>query len=273
MELDASRQFGFENFFLITLDSCRFDAFNMAKTPNLSEQCTFLETKSQATFTLPSHVAMLAGNFPSTNANVPYYNRLVKYLCFIRGGTRTVDTYVEFESGTRTIANGFGSLGYKTLCIGAVEWFNNPILTDPFDQSIVTGIHLERQLDLLFDGLKENGKPHFVLLNIGETHDPFLFGGRVDADRLAPKFREGEAKYFQPQLLQKQVECCEFIDRHLVSLFEWASKQHRDSIFIVCGDHGECMGEDALFGHGFHHDKVLSVPMGIFLIEGATRVI
>jgi arylsulfatase A-like enzyme len=38
----------------------------------------------------------------------------------------------------------------------------------------------------------------------------------------------------------------------------------RDVTVVMCGDHGDCFGEEGLYGHGFYHPKVMQVPMAIF---------
>jgi arylsulfatase A-like enzyme len=35
----------------------------------------------------------------------------------------------------------------------------------------------------------------------------------------------------------------------------------KDSTIVICADHGDCWGEDGLWEHGFHHQKVLEVPL------------
>ena len=38
----------------------------------------------------------------------------------------------------------------------------------------------------------------------------------------------------------------------------------REVTVVMCGDHGDCLGENGLWGHGFYHPKVMEVPMAIF---------
>jgi hypothetical protein len=35
----------------------------------------------------------------------------------------------------------------------------------------------------------------------------------------------------------------------------------REASTLVCGDHGDCWGEDGLWEHGVYHPKVLEVPL------------
>jgi glucan phosphoethanolaminetransferase (alkaline phosphatase superfamily) len=36
---------------------------------------------------------------------------------------------------------------------------------------------------------------------------------------------------------------------------------------VVTADHGECLGEQGLYGHAFHHEKVMEVPLLIFRLN------
>lgn len=62
-----------------------------------------------------------------------------------------------------------------------------------------------------------------------------------------------------------QVEAAEFLDSRLPRLF---STLPQDTIVILCGDHGDCFGEDGYWGHGFNHPAVLEVPLAIFRLDG-----
>ncbi|MCJ7774484.1 MAG: hypothetical protein MUP22_15275, partial [Desulfobacterales bacterium] len=60
---------------------------------------------------------------------------------------------------------------------------------------------------------------------------------------------------------RRQKACLEYIDVNLASLLE----SFAESNAIICADHGDCWGEDNLWGHGMHHEKVLEVPLIIRL--------
>ncbi len=49
----------------------------------------------------------------------------------------------------------------------------------------------------------------------------------------------------------------EYVDRELALLFT----ELKDYFAVICGDHGDCWGEDGLWGHGFYHPRVMEVPM------------
>ena len=55
----------------------------------------------------------------------------------------------------------------------------------------------------------------------------------------------------------RQRLCCEFADgmlRNLIAAF-------LQSTILICGDHGDCWGEDGLWEHGVSHRCTLTVPL------------
>ena len=152
-----------------------------------------------------------------------------------------------------------------------MEWFKHEHLTRTFDSSVHTGIHGLRQVDVLLNFVR-NDRPTFALINFGETHDPYEIGrdGRV-ADpetsraRKPTLLRKGAIDHIA---WQRQGECCDFIDKCLQAIHAQLMPSSRNTIFILCGDHGECFGEDGNFGHGFYHPKTMEVPLAIFDLFG-----
>lgn len=69
---------------------------------------------------------------------------------------------------------------------------------------------------------------------------------------------------FDESLWKLQVACVEYLDARMGDLLAFFNETGRDVTVVLCGDHGECFGENGLFGHGFYHPKVMEVPMGIF---------
>ncbi len=123
------------NIGVITLDSLRFDvakaALSDGMTPNfasLFEEVgidSWKKVYSQATFTLPSHLTMFhAGFFPEDrNCGEPGYDRAVSCPFRVKTGSgRPNGLYVVPKAPN--VVKGFESLGYRTVGIGAVGWFN-----------------------------------------------------------------------------------------------------------------------------------------------------
>ena len=56
---------------------------------------------------------------------------------------------------------------------------------------------------------------------------------------------------------RRQTACLEYVDRLVAPLLTAFGR----STVIVCGDHGDCWGEDGLWEHSVFHPKVFEVPM------------
>ena len=253
------------NFLLLTLDSCRWDSYTMAHTPVLDKYLTFKKAYSQSTYTLPSHISMYQGLFPSSKENIPFFNRFSKPLLRIDQRNKKVSALINFPKGTTDIFKGFESFGKQTFGLGAMSWFKHEWLTSPFNKFVFTGIHLNKQLDLAKDFFLKNQESGFALMiNIGETHEPYEYGGlikpQLDSRSKIRSFQQGD---YDKKLHYKQVQTLEKIDKQLAIFFEFLLKLETSTLVVCCGDHGECFGEDNLWGHGFYHPKVMEVPLGI----------
>ena len=68
-----------ESFLLITLDSCRYDTYKAAETPNLDKIGSVHKAYAPGNFTLPSHIAMFSGFMPGDpKSKIDYVNPKVK---------------------------------------------------------------------------------------------------------------------------------------------------------------------------------------------------
>lgn len=258
------------NILFVTLDSCRWDSYERAAMPFLNSLCPARRAYAQATFTYAAHMAMFQGILPHVPERIPFYNRYERQLIRIANRATAVPSVVSFDSGTVNIVSGFRQRGYYTLGLGAMEWFRHPHLTEPFEEFHMTGIHASKQVDILLDRVKPD-QPFFALLNFGETHDPYKFSS-IDGVCHSAISRARQHNNFHGQFDEEgwrsQIRCCEYLDTQLAALFANLQEFERPTIVVICGDHGECFGEDGLFGHGFYHPKVMEVPLAIFEING-----
>jgi len=261
------------NIVLVTMDSCRWDSYFNSDMKFLKGHCPARKAYSQATFTYASHLAMYQGILPSTREPLPFYNRYARQLIRIANRSTALDSLICFPAGTEDIINGFRDNGYFTMGFGAMEWFKHINLTRNFDEFTYTGIHGKQQTELLIEKAPRDS-PFFALLNFGETHDPYKVGG----DSKVPHMLLSRARQlnldkneFDKDGWENQSKCCEYIDAWLYEIFEYLKTFERNTIFIVCGDHGECFGEEMLFGHGFYHPKIMEVPLAIFDFNGELK--
>lgn len=259
-------KYNLDNFLIITLDSCRWDTYLKAKTPNLDSLLKLKKAYSQGTYTLPSHLSIYSGILPSVWEEIPLYNRFKKDL--FRVDIRPVlnEPYIMFPKDTYNIITGLKKKGYNSYGTGAVGWFRHPLLNQYFDKFLYSGINLEKQVNFLLSCLNSNEEPFFALLNIGETHEPYEYGGEIKETGVARnRMRAFSNIGYLDKEHGKQIACLEFIDYHLNIFFNKLVKRtNLPTTIIICGDHGECFGEDGFYGHGFFHEKVMEVPLGIF---------
>lgn len=262
----ADQVLGSVNFLLITYDSCRWDTYHSAKTLKVDTFCKARKAYTQGTFTFAAHMAIYQGILPQVRARIPFYNRYSRQLIRIANRPTLVPSLITFTQGTVDIIRGFSANGYYTLGIGAVEWFKHPALTDPFEDFFFTGIHAHQQVCLFQENISEREPPFFSLINFGETHDPYEYTpAPVTYPRISrPRQLDGEPTEFDHDGFHRQIKCCEFLDKRVGEILTYLQGLERSTVVVLCGDHGECFGEDNLIGHGFYHPKVMEVPVAIF---------
>jgi len=254
------------NIALITPDSLRYDAALEAVTPNLDAIFSAVGMKdwvkvgSHGTHTLSSHISMLhAGILPCWNTDdVPGpYNRKKENLFKAQLPWDRKSDAVYPTPPASNIVIGFKELGYRTVGIGGVHWFDNRFITSGFwEKNFFEEFYWEErfaeeepdgfeyQIDLaeqLLNG--DDERPLFFFLNISSTHIPYRNSSRS---------------------IKGQASCLEYIDSHFPRLFKlFPNPCH----IILVSDHGDCMGEDGLWGHAVYHPKVMEVPMASFILD------
>lgn len=262
------------NILFITLDSCRYDTFASANAPNLKRVGDLFRAKSSSHFTYGAHAAFFMGFTPGVaSLAAPYVNPKYGKIFRMKGGgfAGYHPAYLELEGSN--IIEGLRKLGYMTLGSGGVGWFDpssdtGKTLTHSFDDFYYPGktFSLLKQLHWIQERLNQCPPPHFVFLNIGETHVPYYHDGApwdVSYNPCVPFGKNNDAR----ECRRRQIACVEFIDAHIDSLIRHFS----DGLIIVCGDHGDAWGEDGLWEHGISHDAILDVPL-LFRIPSSITV-
>jgi len=243
------------NFVIITLDSLRYDVAMLANTPTLNSLMhkyqvatdTWHKTFAHATYTLPAHVSMFSGGkFPCNEGDVAPFSRLNNLF----GYTFTKsNSLFKLTEDNECITCYFKDRDYRTIGLGSVGWFDDLLSSSKdfwgkyFNEfyyqsnfSVKNSESFRNQINFTRDLLKNNTSDLFYFVNVGSTHAPYRDGGTsIDAQKKA-------LEYIDDNIAE------------LISLFGSGT-----DIFI-CGDHGECFGEDGLWGHSFYHHKVMEVP-------------
>jgi membrane-anchored protein YejM (alkaline phosphatase superfamily) len=275
-----------EDFLLVTWDSCRYDAYLDAHTPALDEFGKPRRAWAMATYTAPAHEAMFYGFLPHVFEPEPLYNRYCQQVWRISHRNVNVNPLVTFPLGQGNVVNGFRRRGYATLGVAAMDWFRDAAeLRQGFERFEVTGVGALRQNQWLERMLKKHAarRPCFAFVNYGETHSPFHFEGMESTDSEV-EHRFGLRRLFNQRGLltdhwefdeqgyRRQVAAASYLDNRTAELIEIFRYRGRPTTVIVCSDHGECFGENGLYGHAFYHERVMEVPMLIFRLNAPAHL-
>ena len=254
----------------ITLDSCRYDTFVRAQAPHLKSIGPLIEAEAPATFTLPSHTAMFVGITPRVGQSReaflnPTVGRIFRLASRIAPGKP--DDYIQVEG--KNIIDGFNHIGYMTIGTAAMRWFDPQVptcfmLTSEFQQFQYTATDVEAQVKYLLGMMAANiGRPLFVFANIGETHTPYRHRGATWPKNNPCVSNKLEHNNNAQECRDRQTWCLEFVDRQIAPLIK--AFQSSGASILACADHGDCHGEDGLWGHCLYHEKVMKVPMVMHL--------
>lgn len=283
------------NLLFIVFDSCRFDSFEQARTPNLSRLGEGERRFSFASWTVPSHTTFLMGVSPHKNPKGVLASEVYKK-DFSNWSERLNISDISFSKFVPKLSLPafLREHGYRTNALVSMPVLNQTtILNTHFDRYQLMKQH--NDFSAIVDELEfSSSQPSFYFINVGETHYPYslpgeknelpiLHGvhgvykhlddlvafpeGNAAAENTAENTAEKDtAKLFDLDTLhslhQKQRTNVEYLDRLFERIYERAPK---NTHIIVTSDHGELFGEDEFFGHGpICHEKVFEV----FFVEG-----
>ena len=253
-----------ESVLFITLDSCRYDTFIHANIPHLRAVGPVYRCMAPGNFTYPSHAAMFTGFTPG-DAQSPqsFVNPMVGKIFKMRGGGFSGSGKHHFILDGENMVVGLKKRGHFCIGSGALFWFDpsrptGRVLTRDFHDFYFPGdvCFLEKQLEWLNSKLINVDSPVFLFLNIGETHFPYYFKDAPWDKNINPCQPMAPEKNDAMECRRRQQACLEFIDTKIQPLLE----SFAESNTVICADHGDCWGEDNLWGHGMHHEKILEVP-------------
>ena len=238
--LDMKRIVGTRDIIFITLDTLRYDVakqcIEQGRLPNLSKYINGWEKRhSPGSFTFASHEAFFAGFLPTPTDN--HRHERLFALAFAGSETSGTRTAV-FDS--ETIVTGLRELGYHTVCIGGVGFFNKQTalgrkMPSYFNESHwspelgVTDPQSPRnQVDLAIARLNqiELDTRAFLFINVSAIHQPNHF--YVENQSTDDVVSHGAA--------------LSFVDSQLARLFEFQERRH-PALVIICSDHGTAYGE------------------------------
>lgn len=269
--IDANYIVGSHDIALIVLDTLRYDvardALQAGKTPHLAALLPGNAWEIRHTpgnFTYAAHHAFFAGFLPTPITPGPHPRLFATR--FPGSGTITEQTYV-FDAPD--IVRGLANVGYHTLCIGGVNFFDKQsplgsVLPGYFaethwspEMGVAGQQSTEHQVRLAVQRLEAIPRTRqvFLFVNISAIHPPnhfFLPGTTEDS-------------------LASHTAALAYVDSQLPPLFA-ALQRRGPSLLIICSDHGTAYGEDGYTGHRLSHPVVWTVPYTEMILPGSMRL-
>jgi hypothetical protein len=263
---------------LVVWDTCRADRVTARTAPRLGEIAasgvTFRQCFSPSPWTAPAHASLFTGLLPRNHG--------------LREGLG--DTV---RPGIPLLAETLRDAGYATVCAVA-----NPLvsratgLAAGFDTAIECLGDATRKgeggeiLRRLRDRPARGGKPLFLFVNLMESHIPYTFDGEAvaalhgkgaveGARRAAALVTDERATAHSlridplgPEVVRDLGHAYDgsvrLLDRVTGEILDHLRREGvlDDALLVVCGDHGESLGEHGDLGHLMSvRDPVLHVPL------------
>lgn len=269
----------------LILDSCRFDSFMRARTPNFDHIGDASLRYSYASWTAPSHHSIFMGQVAHQSptrvlASEVYKKDFSLWVDRIGLPDLSFKNFVPELSLARVLQkHGYRTSGRVSMpVLNPATGFNRF-----FDDYRLMKNHND------FRGMVDeidfsSAQPSYWFLNLGETHYPYMLmqndlpiisgvhgvvKGMDAAISHSGDLPDDKPSFFSQKemtgLHEQQIKCVEYVDEVFAALLDKAPK---GTHFIVAADHGECFGEGDYFGHGpVMHQKVFEVPF----FEGKKR--
>ena len=267
MLIDVAALIGTHDILFLTIDTLRFDVARdelaAGRTPHLAAVLpggAWEERHSPGSFTYAAHHAFFAG-FTPTPADGSRRPR--PFAARFPGSETTGPTTCVLDAPD--IVSGLAGLGYHTVCVGGVGFFNKlsplgSVLPGLFAEShwspelgVTEPCSAENQMALAAAilGRTPVDRRVFLFLNVSAVHQP-------------NRFYLGDATEDTPA---SHAAALRSVDRSLPTLFQ-AFRRRGPAFAIACSDHGTAYGEDGYRGHRLAHPVVWTVPYAEFVLTG-----
>ncbi len=294
------------NVLLISIDTLRADhvsayGYGRETTPNLdrlaSQGIRFADVTAQAPYTLPSHVSMLSGQFPSVHG-VQSAERLI--------APRRTPLLAEILSEAGYTTRAFTAGGYLNASFGFDRGFDAYSNVDPIRHA--RSPHFEtfiaRRPDLLTaelvgeygpkrvsDWIRANQfEPFFLFVHSYEVHDfdpppgalDQYWRGKPPVEDFSPYLNHEHAlqQGIEPELLEYIIAHYDAALHHTDEVIgEWLALLDElgladRTVVAITSDHGEELGERGVIAHTYTlYEEMIRVPMILRVPGRAPRVI
>lgn len=226
---------------LIVLDSCRYDSYVKANT-SLIDKNIGLPKKAvtDCNYTIPSFTIMMASNVmprPYGSATNPWFKRRFNFIFDLqKKGTK-----VHFITDNMHLHPMNRVVGGFMKAFTTFKFFEENYNSAEDIMTYADKINL--------------GKSYYLILWLGETHQPYSFGNTVTKNWLglakkANRYSAGKESITKGEL--------EYLKSRQIGAVEWLTKKlwnkflnhHMDADIIITADHGESFGENHIYGHG-----------------------
>jgi hypothetical protein len=272
------------NIIWLILDSCRYDTFVSASTPNFDTIGRTQKRYSYASWTLPSHFNFLMGLLPHSAPKKVFAAEVYKqdFEQWRKRIGSPLEISLEKMLPRFNLVYLLNNLGYRTIARVSLPVLHPAtVLSEYFyDYRLMENHNSFREIVETVNFRPD--QPSFYFLNLGETHYPYMLNdsklphisglhgilrkmsdpdpGREEPEKSAKKSFLSEED--MERLKLQQIKAVEYCDTLFAVLLK---KCPANTYFIITSDHGELFGEEGYFGHGpVIHEKVFEVPF----IEG-----
>ena len=260
VELDMNQIVGTHDILFVCLDTLRYDVAEAeqeaGRTPYINQYGKWTKCHAPGNFTYPSHHAMFSGFLPSKVTATNFMER--DLLFFPRGiGMSNITPPGAFAFQGATFIEGLQKVGYHTMCIGGVAFFDkrtdigrvlpslfeksywNPSFSCPVKESFDNQIaFIDKKVSEI-----EPEQKIMMYINIDTIHYPNYF------------YLEGAKK----DSIETHAAALRYVDERIEKLFDIFRRRGKTFV-ILCSDHGTCYGEDGYQFHCISHEIVYTVP-------------
>lgn len=277
---------------LITLDSTRVDhlscyGYERETTPNLDafaeRAVRYRRAWSTSSWTLPAHASLFTGLYPSRHG-AHYSDEGAAVLGqvldlplaqYVRAG--------KLPATRTTLAEILSAHGLHTAAFVAGPWLNRVFgLLQGFDfkdddVDLFGGRPAEEITDRALDWLAElpASEPYFLFVNYFDPHAPYEpIHEHPDLPNAQKPFQPDYDSLMRGESLLSQSERKILRDRYDAEIREMdrqlgrlldavlVREIDRQTLVIVTADHGEALGEEGRFGHGFWlTEDLIRIPL------------
>lgn len=286
--LNMNHIVGSHDILFIVLDTLRYDVaqqlFKAGKLPVIAPHLPvsgWQKCHSPASFTYAAHHAFFSGFLPTPAVpNKQADGKPIKQerlFAMQFKGSETTGSHSYVFANHATWVEGLSAIGYQTICIGGVGFFNlqNPlgcVLPNLFDEQhwcddfgVTAPDSTQAQVALACERLTSaelTNQRCCTFINVSALHQPNYFYLPKKNQKIANINTKTSTKI---DTIESHSHAMQYVDGALAPLLEVAKKR-APTFVMICSDHGTAYGEDGFYGHRLAHEVVMTVPYGHFLL-------